>query len=88
MNKIIIGNWKENPESLDIAKKLIDISESFEDERDKEFWDAVENNRPWPKEKIKIAHAVPSIFAEKSLLHSRKSKVISFFYFLALIILF
>jgi len=32
MNKIIIGNWKENPESLEIAKSLIKISNDSKSE--------------------------------------------------------
>lgn len=32
MNKIIIGNWKENPESLEIAEKLIKITNDYRGE--------------------------------------------------------
>lgn len=28
-NKLIVGNWKENPESLDLAKNLLEISNKF-----------------------------------------------------------
>lgn len=32
MNKIIIGNWKENPESLEIAERLIKITNDYRGE--------------------------------------------------------
>ncbi len=77
MNKIIIANWKENPESLEEGMKLIDISEKFEKQISDVFWFKYENNTggAWDQD-IKIAHAVPAIFAEKLYIHAKRTKVI------------
>ncbi len=48
--KFVIANWKENPENLDIARKLLTISENF-------------HNQENSTQHIAITHAVPNIFA-------------------------
>jgi triosephosphate isomerase len=50
--KFIIGNWKQNPESLEIAEKLIDITSNF-----------YKNSNSLPGNPMFfVTHAVPSIF--------------------------
>ena len=48
--KFIVGNWKENPETLEIGKYLLEISENFHSH---------ENTNTH----FAVTHAVPSIFA-------------------------
>ena len=77
MNKIIIANWKENPGDLEVASKLISISEKFEKKISDEFWFKYENNLKSPREyEIKIAHAVPSIFADRMYVEAKRTKII------------
>lgn len=76
-HKIIIANWKQNPETLDEGIKLINISEEFQKESSNKFWSDYENNISTAgKYNIYIAHAVPSIFAEKLFTTSKKTGVI------------
>lgn len=49
--KYIIGNWKENPDKIEIAEELINISEKFQNKE-------TEGNFH-----IAISHAVPALFA-------------------------
>jgi triosephosphate isomerase len=65
--KLLIGNWKENPQSLEEAKKLVQISEKFQ-QTQRSFG---EDGR---KYYVAIAHAVPNIFAP--LLISPKKNII------------
>lgn len=45
--KLIIGNWKENPENLEIAEQLLEITKNFSEKISEKFF---------------LAHAVPNIF--------------------------
>lgn len=74
--KIIIGNWKENPETFEEGVKLIQISEKFENGQDDHLFHCIENKLEIKGSNFKIAHAVPSIFAERLYIEAKKTKII------------
>jgi phosphoglycerate kinase len=53
MQKIIIGNWKENPENFDQAKQLLAISKKYKANLE--------------QKNIFLLHAVPTIFAKDAV---------------------
>ncbi len=61
--KFIIANWKENPESLETAQKLLKISETF-------------HNQENFSQHIAITHAVPTIFAGLLKKENQKANII------------
>jgi phosphoglycerate kinase len=60
--KIIVGNWKENPESLEIAKRLLEISKTNIPQSCNASLAPSEGAEVLQEQNIKILHAVPSIF--------------------------
>jgi triosephosphate isomerase len=61
-SKLIIANWKENPDTLDIANKLLKITNEFHSKENSEHFI--------------ITHAVPNIFAGLLINQNPKEKII------------
>lgn len=63
--KFVIANWKENPEDLKTAQKLVSISEKFH---------IAEISQNTNKNHVAITHAVPNIFVGYLIESAKKQK--------------